>query len=85
MPSAANLYRKETYNNWTLILFAKNLTEVKQPNSTRVQVLQSKFNPVRNIEWATTKVCSAGGYALLLRFGEQFSRSESLSMIAQTM
>ena len=77
---AEHSYREQTFQNWRLVLFAKD--KIPQVNQEKVRVLESRRNQVRNIELAVTKVCDSKGYAVLLHFGDRFNSPTVLQQIS---
>lgn len=64
-------------------MFAKDIKTINFKNDTKITVLQSTHNQIRNIEIAVTKHCDPTGYAVLLHSDDKFSNFNFLADLAK--
>lgn len=83
--NVSQAYHSQTFKNWKLVVFAKNIEESSQLQNKNIYIVQSRYNRVHNIEKAATKYCNTKSYAVLLNYGEMFNDNKALEIISKSL
>ncbi len=78
MLKTGNAFQSQTYQNWRLVLPAKEIETTPLITDKRIVVMEAKSNKVHNIEKAVAKYCQPKGYAVILNAGETFNSDSAL-------